>query len=48
MKIIYQSFLVTGIRESLQTCDDFLADIFSRHAILHKFVTINKSGRKSR
>ena len=26
----------------------FLEDIFSRHAILHKFVTINKSGWKSR
>ena len=26
----------------------FLGDIFSRHAVLHKFVTINKSGWKSR
>ena len=26
----------------------FLEDIFSRHAVLHKCVTINKSGWKSR
>ena len=29
----------------VMTC---LEDIFSRHALLHKFVTINKSGWKSR
>ena len=36
---------MTGVCKLVMT---FLEDIFSRHAVLHKSVAINKSGWKSR